>query len=413
MDIRLWLTLIVLNFLNGFMLYYIVYNVVTPRKRYLFSENTINKPKITPKLLFIGFGYGVGVGTAFYFIGDNQLAEFIFNTSSVIVFIMLIKFFAKEKILNSSLAYAIAFSAGAVIQFPMIAATIMLDQPLNICITLISQIIVLILTICFYKYLPLHGIFLFIKMSATLVNITFVFAIAFSLFFYMFHDFISSRWINPLMGSIGMIAFYLTTKYTIKLRERAHDVGNLLEGLNFLLRTEGNLEEAKKHYAKMLTEIGLNIPEKKPFEPGKYEKNLLTFIENKKQKYQSKAEIIANIKYYATHEEVSIPTMVQMLGTLLDNAFDTKTKKPIFIDMTVAGGYLEITVANASDRKTMMEIDLMFGKKYSTKKGDHGYGLPKLLKSVKSYGGKMNAHCDYQAEHKSYYLTISIKIAVK
>ena len=102
--------------------------------------------------------------------------------------------------------------------------------------------------------------------------------------------------------------------------------------------------------------------------------------------------------------------MVQMLGTLLDNAFDTKTKKPILVDIAVAEPYLEMTVSNASNRKTITEIDMMFGKKFSTKKGDRGYGLPKLLKDVKSYGGEIIPYCEYQKEHQSHYLTFSILV---
>ena len=51
MDIQLWLTYILLNFLNGWMFYYIIYIVITPRTGFLFNEITSTKPKITPKLL--------------------------------------------------------------------------------------------------------------------------------------------------------------------------------------------------------------------------------------------------------------------------------------------------------------------------------------------------------------------------
>ena len=415
MNIQLWLIYISLNFLNGWMLYYIIYHVVTPRTGFLLNEITSNKPKITPKLLLIGLTYGISTGTIFYWIGENPIAHVIFNIVSVPAFILVIKCVTKEKLLSAALVYALANIIGLSLQFPMVTALQILNLSFTPYASLIMQILSFMLITWFCQYLLLHEIFLFIKMNASMINIIFVFTMAISGFLIHigFRLLLAYMWFLGafgLMVLIGVISFYFITVYTMKLRDQIHDTGNLLTGLGFLLKTEKNLEKADQHYTQALERIGFDLPEMKSFKAGKYEDNLLALIEHLKQKHKSKAEMIPNIKYYKSHGKVPIPIMVQMLGTLLDNTFETKTKKPIFVNITVTGTKLEITTTNESDRKTPNEINLMFGRKHSTKKGDRGYGLPKLLKLVKSYGGDMDAHCGYQQAYNSYYLTITIKI---
>ena len=412
MDIQLWLTYILLNFLNGWMFYYIIYNIVTPRTGLLFNEITSNKPKITPKLLLMGLAYGSVAGTIFYWNRGNSIADVLVNIGFVPVFILVIKYAAKEKLLSAALAYAMQSLVVLFFQSYLMILLTIFGLPLTAHIALVAQIFMFfpILFVC--KYFPLHDIFLFIKMSVSLVNMIFIFTLA-VLGFFLTTDrdyFYNYTWVFSLLASIGIISFYIITMRTMKLSEQAHDTGNLLTGLCFLLKTEKNLEKADQHYTETLEKIGFTIPEMNSFSVGKYEDNLLALIEHLKQKHKSKAEIVTNIKHYESHEKVPIPIMIQMLGTLLDNTFETKTKKPIFINITVTGTQLEITTINESDRKTPTEIDLMFGRKYSTKKGDRGYGLPKLLKLVKSYGGNIDAHCSYQHARKSHYLTISVKI---
>ena len=412
MSIQLWLTFILLNFLNGLTFYYVIYNVVTPRTVFLFNEITSNKPRITLKLLLIFIAYGLGIGTIFYWIGDIAAAAMIAHISSVPVFILVIKYVANEKLLSAALAFALSNLIVLFFQSPLLTFLLIFDLSLTPYFALMMEILSFVSIIFLCKHFLLHDIFLFIKMSVSLVNLIFVFTLTILIFFLgiRWETVQYFTWFFSLMTFAGVVAFYMMAMHTMKLREEAHDTGNLLEGLEFLLKTEENLEKAETHYTKTLKKIGFDIPEKKSFEVGKYEDNLLALIERKKQKRKSKAKIVTNIKFHGSHEKVPIPIMIQMLGTLLDNTFETKTIKPIFINITVTGTNLEITTINESDRKTSTEIDLMFGRKYSTKKGDRGYGLPKLLKLVKSYGGDIEAHCNYRKEYNSHYLTITVKI---
>jgi len=384
-----------------------------PRTSLLFDEKKINKPKITLKLLLIGIGYGVVVGSMFYMIGDSQSVELIVNIIFMIVFVVAIKMITKEKMIHAILAYAIAFIVGLLIQFPLIIITLIFNVSNNIYVALISQIIVLASVILICKRIALYDIFLFIKMSITLVDVTFTFSVGLLLLLYFVHELITARWINLAISLIMAVSFYKMAVYTMKLKEERHDTRNLLTGIDFLLQTEKDPEKLESHYTQTLKGIGFDIPEMKAFKAKNYEDNLLTFIENQKQAHQSRAEVITNINYYYENEQIPIPIIVQMLGTFLDNAFDTKTKKPILVSITVEATNLEIIVENESDRKSTTEIDLMFGRKSSTKEGDRGYGLSKLLKDVRSYNGDVNANCRYRQEFNSYYLSVGMRVGDK
>jgi sensor histidine kinase regulating citrate/malate metabolism len=172
-------------------------------------------------------------------------------------------------------------------------------------------------------------------------------------------------------------------------------------------------EELKKQFNKALEEVDIYIPKIENFETGKYKENIQKFIYNRQSFHKSKTKLILDIKWYGKHANVPIATMMKMLGTLLDNAMATKTKKPIFVRMTVVNSILEITVENESDDKSPIEIDDMFNEGYSTKKGSRGYGLPNLAKSVKNYHGDIITSCEYRNEYKAYYLSLTVEIKAK
>jgi len=183
----------------------------------------------------------------------------------------------------------------------------------------------------------------------------------------------------------------------------------MLEGIRFLVNSTKNREEIKKDYEQTLEQLGFDIPQDH-FIPGEDKENIIAFIEGKKAKQLPKMNLVLNINYYYTHGTVPMPIMIQLLGTLLDNAIDTKTTKPVLVDMAVTSAILEISVSNASEKKSPTEISRMFKEGVTTKEGVRGFGLANLKQTVEQYRGEVVVSCVYNEAYKSYYLTFKVLI---
>jgi len=100
-----------------------------------------------------------------------------------------------------------------------------------------------------------------------------------------------------------------------------------------------------------------------------------------------------------------------MLGVLLDNAIESRTKKVIFIEVSSLEEGLYISVSNEYKRKSKDDFNKMFQKGYSTKSRDgRGHGLYNLSKNVNKYGGNILLYYEYNQNQKSDYLTIKISV---
>jgi len=407
-DFRLYALTVVTNFFDIGVGYFLIHNLVTPRANFLIKTIEARHPPLSVKIICMGIVYSIIVGYPNYLFPGNLIIRII----GVIAIIGLIKFFTKDKLYNAIMIYAVTVLIIAVIQTPIGLLLFLIDIS-EIHLALIGGSLTLCASYLLYQKVVLHKTFAFIKrnfrLSSLLISGIIAVLISFAAFYLSWQNQHHVWAVASIIITIAVISIYLCIIYAMRLQLKMHNMKNLLEGIEYLLKTEQDRIEVYNHYDKTLKNNGFIIPKNTAYKPGKYKENLIEFINHKKVKHQSKAKCVTDIKFYYQHHKVPIPVMIQMLGTLLDNAFETKTKKPIFINMTIVGSQLEIKVSNASDNKSPIEIDYMFSEGYSKKTGEHGYGLSSLAKMVKDYDGIIIANCDYNKIYNCHYLTLILE----
>jgi len=139
--------------------------------------------------------------------------------------------------------------------------------------------------------------------------------------------------------------------------------------------------------------------------------NILSFINEKRFKNTQEIDFLNDIEYYEPNVKVSLSVIIYMLGVLLDNAIECRSKKTIYIKVRVSEQNIVISVANEYKRKAKNDIEKMFKEGYSTKaRHARGYGLSNLRRAVTKYDGEIMVDYNYKAEQKCDYLTIGIEI---
>jgi len=387
--------------------YLLICNFVIARPTLLGKEKALRKPPMSMKTLSMGVIYSVVVGYFSYLFQGN----FIFRLVGISVLIGLIKYFTKDKLRNAIIIYALTFMMATAVQVPIIILPSLIDID-GVYLALLGQILAVLIAYMLYSNVSLHKMFLFIKRNFKPFNVLALLIVSVLASLTVFHLFWSRDYIWALFTVIvatSVVVIFLCIACIMRLQLRIHDINNLLEGVQYLLKTEENQLEVYQHYDEALERNGFDISKHEAYRLGEYKDNIIELIRNKKSQHKSKAEVNTNIQFAYRHNKVSMPVMIQMLTILTDNAFETKTKKPIFVDMLIVGSRLTITVSNASDYKSPIEIDSMFSEGATAKKkGAHGYGLPSLAKIVKSYDGDITAKCVYSEDYKTHYLTLTL-----
>ena len=398
--------LVVINILDIGMLYYLTRNITTPRNKWLNIKEPTKMPKLSFQIIVLGILYGIIIG---YF-GYLFRGEILLRLIGIVVIWIIIMYIAKEKLKNAIIIYALLLATIGVVQSIVIIPMNWINIPSNYA-AIIAQSFGFTMIIALYKKISLHKLFIFVKGRLSGVNffLLMAFSISMSIAYFISHSYSSGPLIIILIIVLNTISVYRFIVHAQKLNSKFHHTESVYEGLDYLLKTEDDLHKIQRHYTDTLKRIEFEIPESN-FQTGKHRENIIEFIESKKASRKAKMDIVKEVKFYFENRIVSLSMMIYMLGTLLNNAFDTKTKKPLFVDVKIAAHSLEITVSNASDNKSYIEIAQMFEDGSSSKKGNRGYGLPNLSRVVKSYGGDIAVSCDYKEEYKSYYLTMMIRI---
>ena len=396
---------VIVNVLDIGTVYYLVHNVASPRGKWLYTKS--KRPPLTLKVVALGVIYGMVVGyLAYWFTG-----EILFRVLMIILIWIIIKWMTNEHWRHVILIYVIMLLPLSSLQaVPILLMQISDILPLYT--ALISQLFGLLICIMLYTKISLYKLFLFVKNKLKWIDFIVLILITtlMSVFYFFILTFQGWGMLIPAGISVLVVfGFYRFINYFEKLNSKAHHINSLLEGLDYLIKTVEDTQEMQEYYADTLKRIEFELPESH-FKPEEHAANIDEFIENKKISRQAKMEVVKEIDFYWKNRMVAPSMMIYMLGTLLDNAFDTNTEKPLLVKIWVAAHAFEITVANASDRKSPMEINEMFKEGVSSKKGDHGYGLPNLSRIVKSYNGKLYVGCDYDEAYKSHYLTMTISI---
>jgi sensor histidine kinase regulating citrate/malate metabolism len=120
---------------------------------------------------------------------------------------------------------------------------------------------------------------------------------------------------------------------------------------------------------------------------------------------------VTKIKYFESHKTIDDIEIAYMLSVLLENAIETLTNKPIFVEVLCSENRVLIKVENDTKEKTQDELNNMLLKNHSTKgKVGRGFGLAKLDTFVQKHHGNIEITQAYHNEQQVNYLTIMVYI---
>lgn len=355
-------------------------------------------------------------------IGDvNKFTTTIING---IIIIALIKLLYKKAISQAFWLYIISF---VVLVFCQIIALI----PVNIIfksiefnfMTGLSVQAIVILTCCvIYYYAPINLIYEFVQNKNRIFNMILLnsFLLGFVYLFYWYYDIRGIIQNILLIISVSSI-FVFTNIVTIKngmvlkqqkeqiyifknylpivdelineLRAKQHEFDNHIQAISMLADTCKDYDELTyeiKKYSNYIVkdnEISMLLKLNN--------KILAGFIYSKHKQANEKNLILdIDIDNYFIETKVQDQQLIEIMGTLLDNAFDASgDNNNIKLNINSEDNKLLIEVKNKSPYLDSKTIKRIFNKGFSTKKSDHkkirGYGLYNLKNIIDNYNGKI------------------------
>jgi len=202
-------------------------------------------------------------------------------------------------------------------------------------------------------------------------------------------------------------------QYEAVAPHRYEDLKLILSILHLNSLDANSVEEMKDMLDAAIDIMGVKIdkPVKNPvFENSEqFEAYVDSNIESLKLTVQSDIQIIKNIQFFESHHKVDNLNLSYLLTTLLENAIETQTTYPIFIDVLSTANLLFIKVANETPHKDEISIEKMFDNGYSTKnKVGRGFGLSKLKKTVDKLDGNINISQFNDPNHGVNYISFTL-----
>lgn len=389
---------IIVNFIDCIMAYYLSHNLLEKRVR------------LSAKSLFLFMTYGVIIGLLTFDLSG-------YRKRIIITFAMFlsVNLTVKRKIYDALIIYVIIYLSLIIVQAPslFIIGQFELNQATTF---LIAQVLALIVIFISYLKIPLYKLLNVVQKEILLQMVIFIISSVFlAVFTYLNFQYSSSfLFYFFLLIVMSLLGLYQSLKgiffYTNQVPMQLHDVKNILMGLYISANSTSNMKMIRNDLNKSLEVIGLgtNIED---ISINEHNKNILSFINQKRNKDKKDLIFVTNIQYYENNANIPLSVILYILGTLLDNAIESGTSKAILIKVTVSEEKLIISVSNEYNRGSTDDFEKMFQERYSTKKTySSGYGLPNLSKVVNNYGGEIQLKYEYNYEQQSNYLTIIIEI---
>jgi len=303
----------------------------------------------------------------------------------------------------------------------MIPAYIVTGLPREVFLGMLLVLGVLTVVFVDKLHLPKFALFVSYRLAVKVALFAIgIFLFVISIFLIILEGFELEHAMIPLIVLIilGSLGFYQTLKavhqYEIVVPEKYRDMKKILSMLYLSAQTTTDREELICMITTAIELMGvqkIEAPEATYTEeaPDDFEAFIHASIETLKLNAGSVAEVRANIQYFEPHKNVSAMTVNYMLTTLLENAFETGTTLPIYIDILSTSHIMFIKVANESEVKDEQMLENMLKKGYSSKgKVGRGFGLSKLAKLVASHEGTMTVNQEMRAVESENYLSFTL-----
>ncbi|MBS4539056.1 GHKL domain-containing protein [Clostridium sp. D2Q-11] len=194
-----------------------------------------------------------------------------------------------------------------------------------------------------------------------------------------------------------------------EVRKKQHEFDNHIQALNMIVYTNDNKEDIVdnlKKYTEDLSytnRLGALIKLKN--------KVLAGFIYSKENEAREKEiEFHIKITNYDIDTRLKDFELVEIIGNLVDNAFETEVQDNV-VELIISreNNLSIIEIYNKYPHIKQAEIKIFFRKEYSTKsKKSRGYGLYNVKEILDKYNMSVEVRNQHRAEYNSNFLVFKV-----
>ncbi|EOS80351.1 hypothetical protein C817_01843 [Dorea sp. 5-2] len=184
-----------------------------------------------------------------------------------------------------------------------------------------------------------------------------------------------------------------------EIRARQHEFDNHINAILNMHLTVGNYEELVTRQSEYITEV-MKDDETRRYLPllRISDKVLAGFLYSKIVRAPSYARTEVKVKNLAIISGISEHHLIEIVGTLVDNAYEACTPKRNQVNMELDSeeDRMVFMIRNQVEEVRMEELHQFFSKGYSTKgnNGERGFGLYNARMLVGRYQGEIVASVD-------------------
>lgn len=203
-----------------------------------------------------------------------------------------------------------------------------------------------------------------------------------------------------------------------EIRTRQHEFDNHMNAIlnmHYTIDNYDDLVKAQSEYIKeMYTENSRQLIALLKIS----DKILAGFLYSKILSAKSYIKIELEVKSLDIISSISEHSLIEIIGTLVDNAFDAATEDKPNVKISLASSHnkLIFEISNETENLSLDEVSRFFEKGYSTKNIDkesrfdskHGFGLYNAKILSKKHGGDVMVSLDYVGDRQ--FITFRVEI---
>ena len=193
-----------------------------------------------------------------------------------------------------------------------------------------------------------------------------------------------------------------------EIRARQHEFDNHMNAIlnmHYMIDNYDELVKAQSEYIKELyTEDSRQLIALLKIS----DKILAGFLYSKILSAKSYINVDLEVKSLDIISSISEHSLIEIIGTLVDNALEAATEDRPNIKMVLASSHHKIVfeISNETENLTLEQVSKFFDKGYSTKneqraskfEGKHGVGLYNARRLSQKYGGDLTVALDYEGD---------------
>jgi len=214
---------------------------------------------------------------------------------------------------------------------------------------------------------------------------------------------------------IGLIyTLRLTHQSTAVVPDAYHDAKKLLMLLDIKAEEATDFSDLNAMLAHSVELMNLQLPDANLPDSNSadacFEKFIIRTIESIKADRKTNTQVIPNIQFSDKHHEVNDIKIAYMVGLLFEHALETLTKRPIFVDVSLAehNALIRVSCEYKFEKRLKNLENFLFDNEAISSKIKKNFNLSKLKSLVDTHNGELIITREKNTQEQVDYLSICI-----